>query len=167
MADPAIRAVTRDDFALVSMAAHRGAGEALAARVREELAVYLPPPGKWAAVGDLTFIGTAPGQWLVEQDRDDGTLPIQLAAIVGAYTLLIDVSDQHAAVRISGAGAREVLAKRLPIDLHPRAMSAGDAAATLAAHVPVLIRQVDDTPTYDLMCIRSFAGSLCRCFELP
>ncbi|MEJ1977669.1 MAG: hypothetical protein WDN49_17730 [Acetobacteraceae bacterium] len=59
-----------------------------------------------------------------------------------------------------------MLAKGLPIDLHPRAMQPGDAAATVAAHLPVLVWQVDDAPTYDMMCARSFAGSFHRWLEL-
>jgi methylglutamate dehydrogenase subunit D len=66
--------------------------------------------------------------------------------------LLIDVSDSRIAVRISGASARDVLAKGLPIDLHPSTMRAGDVAATVVAHVQVLVWQVNDAPTYELIC---------------
>ena len=166
MADRAIRAVARDDFALVSLAARRGAAAALAATVRRELGATLPVPGTWTAAGDLTCICTAPGQWLVMQARDDGALLARLTVAVQACGLLIDLSDSRVAVCIAGAGAREVLAKGLPLDLHPRAMRAGDAAATVAAHVPVLVRQLDDAPTYELMCARSLAGSLHRWLAL-
>ena len=162
MADPAIRATAHQDFGLVSLAARRDAAPALTARTRQVLGMTLPAPGKWTAAGDLIAICTAPDQWLVVQPGDDGGLLARLAAAVGECGLLIDVSGSRVAFRVAGAGAREVLAKCVPIDPHPRAMRVGDAAATVAAHVPVLIRQVDDAPTYELICVRSFAGSLQR-----
>lgn len=65
-------------------AASRGLlGPVLAAMARQELGATLPAPEKWTAAGDLTFICTTPGQWPVVQARDDGTLPVQLAAAVG------------------------------------------------------------------------------------
>ena len=45
-------------------------------------------------------------------------------------------------------------------------MRAGDVAATVVAHVQVLVWQVNDAPTYELICARSFAGSVHRWLEL-
>ena len=56
--------------------------------------------------------------------------------------------------------ARDLLAKGVPIDLHPRAFKPGDAAQTQVAHIGVLIAQIDDAPTYELLAARSFTGSL-------
>lgn len=150
----------------MSMAARRDAGPALAALAQRRLGVAMPPPGKWIAAGGLTFICTAPEQWLVLQDHDDGTLFGTLAAAMEEQALLIELSGSRVAVRVSGPGAREALAKGLPIDLHPCAMRPGDAAATVAAHLSVLVWQVDDAPTYDLMCASSFSGSFHRWLEL-
>ena len=46
----------------------------------------------------------------------------------------------------------------MPIDLHPRAFRAGDAAVTTVAHIGAQIWQVDETPTYELIVSRSFAA---------
>ena len=165
MAEPTVRAMARQEIAIVSMAARGRDGAALAELARRTLGVTLPKPGKWAAAGELCFICTAPDQWLVLREGDDGALPGALAAMEDA-ALLIELSGSRVAVRVSGLAARAVLAKVLPIDLHPRAMQPGDAAATLAAHLPVLVCQRDDEPTYDLICASSFAGSFYRSLEL-
>lgn len=161
-----IPARAREDFTLVSLAAPHGGGGLLAARIGEQLGLALPPPGRWSAAGGFTALCTTPGQWLVMRDGDDGALYDRLRAVVQEAGTLIDLSASRVAVRVSGERARAALATLLPLDLHPRAMQAGCAAATLAAHLPVLVRQIDDTPAYELMCARSFAGSFHRALHL-
>jgi sarcosine oxidase subunit gamma len=70
-----------------------------------------------------------------------------------------DQSDGRGVFRVSGRGAREALAKGVPIDLHPRAFTTGDAAVTLAAHIPIHVWQVDALPTYEIAVARSLATS--------
>ena len=62
-------------------------------------------------------------------------------------------------VRVSGARARDVLAKGCPVDLHARAFGPGAAAATEIAHMGCLVWQVDDRPTFDLAVNRSLSKS--------
>ena len=166
MAEAALCATAHDDLALVSLASRRGRGAALAAALRAASGMVLPLPGKWTAAGDGAVIGTAPDQWLVLQPGDDGTLFARLEEMAGGHGLLIDLSQARVALRVAGTGARDVLARCLPIDLHPRAMQPGGAAATVAAHVPVMIRQLDAVPTYELLVARSFAASLRRVLDL-
>jgi sarcosine oxidase subunit gamma len=70
-----------------------------------------------------------------------------------------DQSDGRCVIRISGPSARDVLAKGIPLDLHPRVFGPGQAAVTLAAHIGVHIWQIDDMPTYEIAVFRGFAGS--------
>jgi heterotetrameric sarcosine oxidase gamma subunit len=63
-------------------------------------------------------------------------------------------------LHLSGPRARDVLAKLVAVDLHPRAFRAGDTAITLAAHIGVQLWQVDESPAYRLLAFRGFAGSL-------
>jgi sarcosine oxidase subunit gamma len=62
-------------------------------------------------------------------------------------------------LRLSGARVRDVLAKGLPIDLHPRAFRTGDATTSIISHIGIQLWQVDDAPTYDIVFFRSLAGS--------
>ena len=160
MVDHNIQADARVGFALVSLVARRDAG------VEQVLGLRLPPPGRWVESGGLTAICTTPGQWLVLQEVDDLTLFDRLSAAVADSATVIELSDSRVSVRVSGEGARAALATLLPLDLHPRAMQPGHAAATLAAHLPVLVRQIDATPSYDIMCARSFAESFTRALQL-
>jgi len=52
-----------------------------------------------------------------------------------------------------------VLAKIVPIDLHPRVFQPGDTAVTGAAHIEVQLWQLDDAPTYEILLFRGFARS--------
>jgi sarcosine oxidase subunit gamma len=105
-------------------------------------------------------MGTAPGQWLAVSDTlANGALAEDLAATLAGLASITDQSDGRAAVRISGPRARDVLAKGLPIDLHPKAFRPGDAATTVASLIGVQLWQVDDGPTYDVAMFRGYAGS--------
>jgi len=109
------------------------------------------------AVGDLTLIWTAPGQWLaVGPDRG---LAARLTAELGGIAAVSDQSDARAVVRLSGPRARDVLAKGCPIDLHGRAFAPGQVAMTAIGHINVMLRQIDDQPTFEIALFRSMAGS--------
>jgi sarcosine oxidase subunit gamma len=108
-------------------------------------------------IGDLTLIWTAPGQWLATSA--DRNLADRLAADLAGIATVADQSDARAVVRISGPKARDVLAKGCLIDLHPRAFGPGQVAMTAFGHINVMLRQVDDGPTFEIALFRSMAGS--------
>ena len=161
MADPSVRATALPDPAIVSITTRRGGPD-----IATAFGAALPVPGKSHIVGAMRVVCTTPGQWLVVQADDDGTLFDRLAAALGDAATLIDLSGSQVAVRVSGSGARDALAKGVPIDLHPRAMRPGDAASTIVSHMSVLLWQRDDAPTYDLLCARSLMGSFHRWLDL-
>jgi len=61
-------------------------------------------------------------------------------------------------LQLSGPRVRDVLAKGLAIDLHPKAFKPGDVANTLIAYVGVQIDMLDDA-TWQLTAPRSMAGT--------
>ena len=65
-----------------------------------------------------------------------------------------------ALVRMSGPRVRDVLAKGVPLDLHPKVFKLGDVANTLVAYVGVQIDMLDDAPIYQLTAPRSTAGRI-------
>lgn len=164
MVDAAIDAIPLSAFALFSVAARRGRD--VRARASHGLGLALPLPRNSAVAGDLRAVSVRPGEWLVMGEGAAEKLGERLAGALGETVTLIDLSGSHVGVRVRGAGARDALAKFLPLDLHPRVMQTGGAAATLAAHLPVLFWQVDDAPTYDLLCARSQADSFYHALEL-
>lgn len=57
------------------------------------------------------------------------------AGLAGRHHLAVDVSDARAVIVLDGAGAREVLAKVAPVDLHPAAFRPGDFRRTRLGQV--------------------------------
>jgi methylglutamate dehydrogenase subunit D len=159
------RAVAVDGVAAVSMTVWPGHEAALAASMRGAFGVGLPAAGRWSQAGAVTLVWLGPGHFSVERAGGAPLLP-EIAAIAGDDAALIDQTDARAVLRLSGAAAQNILAALLPIDLHPRAFAPGHAATTVAAHLTVQVRQLDDAPSYDLAVSRSFAGSLWRALEL-
>jgi heterotetrameric sarcosine oxidase gamma subunit len=149
---------------VVSLTAWPGEAAALAERLRARFGLELAEAGRWTEAGDLACIWLAPDHWQIERAGAHDLAP-DLAALAGPHGGVIDVTDARAALRIGGGGSRDLLARLLPLDLHPRAFAPHRAASTIAAHIGVQIRQIDATPTYDLACLRSYAESLRRAVE--
>lgn len=77
-------------------------------------------------------------------------------ALKGQHFLAVNVSDARALLRISGAGARETLAKLCPVDLAPDAFTPGMLRRTRMAQIPAAF-WLDDQGAFHLICFRSVA----------
>jgi methylglutamate dehydrogenase subunit D len=150
-----------DDLTLASLAAAKGKREALAAAIREKYGVTLPSTPCRVEGNGIAFLWTGPDQWLATAARKDGRdLEVELKPVVAGLAAVTDQTDARSILRISGPRAREVLAKGVPIDLHPRAFPPGSIAITHASHIGIIMWQLDAAPTYELAVFRSFAQSL-------
>ena len=119
---------------------------------RTELAgIALPPPGR-AGEGEVTALWIGPRRWLLV--APDGTGLLQ--RVNGEAGVFVDQSEGRTVLRLSGASARAVLAKGTGIDLDASAFGAGSCAATLLAHVGVLLHAVA-SDTIDVYVPRSYA----------
>lgn len=107
-----------------------------AAAVEQLIGVRLPRAGRSASAAGVTVYWLGPDEWLIVGSADAAALAQVLRPAGGA---VVDVSGQRTVIELSGPYAREVLAKGCALDLHPRVVSAGFAAPTLLAHVPVVI----------------------------
>ncbi len=143
---------------LASVHARRGALERVAAAARAAFGVDLPLTPRAADGPGLTFIWSGPGQWIAEFPA-----PVDVEALLGAAlgetAAICDQSDSRTVIDVAGPRVREVLAKGVPIDLHPDAFGVGDVAVTAAHHVGLQIRQLSAAPGYRLSVPRSYAGS--------
>jgi sarcosine oxidase subunit gamma len=127
--------------------------EGAAALVRGALGVALPGPRKAEIAGDAMAVWVQPGHWLLIRPRqEEGGLAKALAA-----TSAVDQTHGKALLRVSGAKARDTLAKGSRVDLHPRVFSPGSAATTTVDHVTINIVQIDASPTYDIVVPATFA----------
>ena len=148
------------DRALATIIARRNQLDALVARVRDGFGLELAHARKCVIAGPIAFLWAGPGQWLATADGENGAAFEQrLRATLGDLASVCDQSDSRIIIRLGGARVREVLAKGVPIDLHPRVFRTGDAAVTTVAHIGAQLWQVDDAPTYEFIIARSFAVS--------
>ncbi|MBV9244561.1 MAG: hypothetical protein JO366_07100 [Methylobacteriaceae bacterium] len=149
------------DRGLASVAARKNQRAALLAAAKSAFGCDLPTRPRRAFGRDgLSFVWAGPDQWLAMIDHGPvGGIEPRLAASFKGLASVVDQSDGRAVVRIGGARARAALAKGMPIDLHERAFTPGDAALTFFSHINVHIWQVDETPTYEIAVPRSFVGS--------
>jgi sarcosine oxidase subunit gamma len=110
----------------------------------------LPQRPAWVALDGATIIWNAPCQWLAL--HPPGAAP----QVAEAHRT--PLHGARSVLELAGPRAAELLATLLPIDLHPRAFPPRAAAATLGAHVPLLVWRLEHG--FRLACYRSYGQSL-------
>lgn len=122
------------------------------------LGLQLPnTPSTSVSTDTLTAIWMAPDEWLIT----GGTVPAaaleaQLRSAVGEHGgAAIDVSAQRTTLRLSGANARDLLAKGCSLDLHPTVFRKGTAAQTMIGQAGVVLIALDDAGTDYRILVRS------------
>jgi len=96
-----------------------------------------------AMPGPLTITNGAKGQlaWMSPDElliliADPAAAVAQIAqALAGKHHLAVDVSDMRNAYALGGEGAREILAKVVPVDLHPSVFTPGSFRRTRVGQV--------------------------------
>ena len=116
----------------------------------EHAGIALPPPGR-TGEGEVTALWIGPRRWLLVAREGTGLLQ-RAGAEAGVF---VDQSEGRTVLRLSGASAPEVLAKGTGIDLATSAFGAGSCAATLLAHVGVVLHAAN-ADTFDLSVPRSY-----------
>jgi len=150
----------RTDIALASVIAKRGKRAMLADAVSTAFGVTLPEGPRRATVGSVAFAGTGPDQWIASAEGAEAAgFAAKLRGRVGPFAAVSDQSDARLVLQLSGPRVRDVLAKGVPLDLHPNVFKPGDVATTLVAYMGVQIDRLDDA-TWQLTAPRSMAGSL-------
>ncbi len=129
----------------------------LAERVQTYFKCELSDASRVHGTGAPYFIGIGPGRWLVV--ASDPGIADALAGKLQHVASVTDQSGGYRIVSVSGASVRAVLAKGVGLDLHPRLFKAGDAAATIVSHVPVMLWRHAAADTFEFAIPRSFFGS--------
>lgn len=152
------------DFELVQVMARRGMWSAADQACKE--AYGKPAPAKPQAVeaNGALLIWSGPDQFLVLSRRTgDGSAMEGARLAFAGLASLSEQSDGRSLIRISGAKARDMLAKVCSLDLHPAVFPAGAAAATSIDHTPVNLwrgEDADGAAVYNLLVFATFAESL-------
>jgi sarcosine oxidase subunit gamma len=158
--EPGLLVRERVDLGLATVMARRGRGAELAEAVRAAYGATLADRPTISGGEAVSFVGAGPGHWLaISEALANGALADDLQARLAGLASVSDQSDARGVLRLAGPKAREVLAKGLPIDLHPRVFRPGDAVTSTISHIGVQLWQVDDAPTYDVAFFRSYSGS--------
>ncbi len=135
----------------------RSKGEGLAAALGR---LGLPVPGqrRIEAVGDKAVAWMSPDEYLIWLPYAGVGHAIDTlgTALAGQHHLIADVSDARAVFSVSGAGAREVLAKCCPVDFAPGVFQPGEVRRTRAAQVAAAVWMSGDD-AFTLVCFRSVA----------
>lgn len=143
-------------FGLVAILLRKGfAAEAIGTR----LGITAPTSPQWTGNGDLALIGSGPAAWLARADKPAPDWADAISGQLADLASVTEVSDSYRVFRISGGNARRLLHRGAFIDLHPTAFAPGSVAVTVIAHIGVILRQLDDVPTYEIAVFRSFGES--------
>jgi len=154
------------DLAMVSIAARGTHASALSAAIEREFGTALPMLPARHARDRFAVIWSGCDHWLAIGPMADG-IAARLASCAGELGSVTDLTGAYTIVRIAGPRARDGMMKLVPTDLDASVFTAGSAAATVAAHIPVQLWpvqlwQTDQSPTYEISCPRSYAASLWR-----
>jgi len=147
------------DFALASVLARKGQADAAAAAAEHALGARLPDGPRAVRGRGITFIGAGPGQYLALAESAIEGIEARIAAPLQGLVSVFDQSDSRVLLELSGDRVRDVLAKGIAVDLHPRAFQAGDAAVTTASHLSVHLWQTTDQPAYRALVVRTYFES--------
>jgi len=115
-----------------------------------------PEQRQCAANGDVAVAWMSPDELLimVPYAQVADTIAQMTTALEGTHTLVVNVSDARAVFQVSGAHAREVLAKLAPVDLDPAQFTPGMFRRTRLAQVAAAFWMTDDQ-TFQIVCFRS------------
>jgi methylglutamate dehydrogenase subunit D len=148
------------DYVLATVIARKNQMARLKDQARAMFDLDLPLLPRRVSAGRVAFAWAGAGHWLaMSQCIDGSTFEAQLRAGFDGTASVSDQSDSRVVFRIAGAGARKVLAKGLPIDVHPRVFRPGDTAVTMVSQIGTHIWQIDSVPTFELAVLRSYTVS--------
>jgi sarcosine oxidase subunit gamma len=153
------RAVELAEIPFLTMVGVRVAPDSAGAQgIGDALGAALPRKvGETSQAGGHTALWLGPDEWLVVSETAAETLVDQLRTAAGETpSQVLDLSANRTVIELTGPGARSVLEKGCPADLHPRVFTDGTAIVTSLARVPVIVWKVD-TDTFRVVPRASLA----------
>lgn len=136
--------------------------------VRSATGLVVPDqPNRVARAGDLKALWLGPDEWLIlgPGGREADLVSGLSRGLQGQHAGATDVSEARTWILAAGGKARAVLARGIPLDLHPREFRPGQCAQTGLAGANIILEQTDDRPSYEIGVTNSFADHLWRWLE--
>ena len=149
-------------FTLASVIARKDQAAQASASALRAFGTSPPATPTFTAGSELTFVWSGPGHWLVLGQQATEPAEARLDAAFGTHASIFDQGGSRVLLELRGPRVRDVLAKGVSIDLHPRSFKTGDVAVTTASHLAVHLWQVADDPVYRLLVVRTYFDSLWR-----
>lgn len=113
--------------------------------------------GRSLETEEFLALPLSPGQWmLLAEGGANGSFCHSIGERIGGLGYISEQSHSRVVLRISGERSRDILAKGCRLDLHPTVMQPGACITTKMAQVGVLLHQVDNVPSYDLLVYSGF-----------
>jgi sarcosine oxidase, subunit gamma len=108
---------------------------------------------------ERSSIRLGPNEWLLIGPYGDAKVIVAQidAALGGRFYTLVDISHRNVGLTVSGRRAADVLNSGCPLDLAEAAFPTGMATRTLMGKAEIVLMKLDDTPTYQVECWRSFS----------
>lgn len=123
----------------------------VSAVLKESYGFVLPAPGRSTRKGSVSCQWMGRGQAFLIGAQPESSLA-GLAAVT-------EQTDAWASAELSGAGAEDVLARLIPVDVSARTFKRGHCARTLCGHVPISILR-SGAQSFQIMAFRSMAQVL-------
>ncbi|MGV6848866.1 MAG: sarcosine oxidase subunit gamma [Marinibacterium sp.] len=126
--------------------------------IADATGIAVPEPLSATQTDAAALLWMSPDEVLLIDEGDDlpGHLGRLQRALGDRHALAVDVSDMRARFAVTGAPAREVLAKLCPIDLSPEGFTAGTVRRTRLAQIAAFVWLRQDG-RFDVACLRSVA----------
>jgi len=146
-----VRATEMDIGAMTLLAPYKGREKDLSGALKGAHGLGYPSPGRSTGKAGGRVIWFSQGQAMLIGPAPDASL--------GDFAALSDQSDAWAVVRLEGKGARDVLARLVPLDLRPACFKRGHSARTDLAHMMASLTRVGEN-AFQIMVFRSMAKTL-------
>ena len=144
----------------------RGDGTVFREAVESVAGVALPlEPNTANAAGERVLFWLGPTEWLLTCPGSE-EIPLSRALdlrLAGEFASVVPIGGGQTVLELDGDGARDLLAKGCPLDLHPRAFPVGRCAQTHVEKAPALLRPL--LTGVELIVRRSFADYLWQWLE--
>lgn len=112
---------------------------------------------QWPAPNRCTVKGKARCLWFGH--REVVLMGPAPGAALARHGAVVDVTDGWAVVELQGAGAEEVLARLVPVNLSPAAFKRGHTARTIVGHMQASITRLGPD-VFEILVFRSMATTL-------
>lgn len=125
----------------------RGEAEGIAPKLAEQGVTLAEAACTMSSSDSARALWLGPDEWMIlPADGHGAEVAAAIrAALSGSHYQLADVSGYYTEIGISGARARDLLAKLTTLDMHPRGFQPGQVKGSMFGRVPAVLRLAPDT----------------------